>query len=261
MSSIDLKLEPATVVTGMHRSGTSMVTQLLSHAGLWLGSEEKLMPAKPDNPDGFYEHLDIVWIHNALLQQHHGGWDFEPTFTRDWQHADSLSDLKSRAINTCKKISSEQNKHQSWGWKDPRTCFFLPFWQSLMLEMKLIICVRNPLAVAQSIRTRNNNSLPFGLDLWERYNRNLLNHARAGSFIVTHYDSWFIDPQKELSRLINLIGWAGAFKVEELPLKTFIKPSYRHHQTVTLDELKKHCSPSVLQLYKTLCNQAGIDIA
>ena len=260
MSATDFKLEPATVVTGMHRSGTSMVTQLLAHAGLWLGPEEKLMPAKPDNPDGFYEHLDVVWIHNALLQQHHGGWDFEPTFTNNWQQAESISDLKSRAISTCKKISSGKNKHQAWGWKDPRTCFFLPFWHSLMPDMKHVICVRNPLAVAQSIRARNNNSLPFGLDLWERYNSNLLNHVRAGSFVVTHYDSWFIDPQKELLRLTRFLGWE-AQKIEEPALQTLIKPSYRHHQTVTLDDLHTHCSPSVLQLYDRLCEQAEIDFA
>ena len=246
---------PATIVTGMHRSGTSMVTQLLSHAGLWLGAQDKLMPAKSDNPDGFYEHLDIVWIHNALLQQHHGGWDFEPTLPDHWQQAESINDLKSRATHICKKISAEQGKHQAWGWKDPRTCFFLPFWQSIMPDMKLVICLRNPLAVAQSIRARNNSSLPFGLDLWERYNTHLLSHVRNNTFIVTHYDTWFTDPRKELLRLTQFLGWES-LDIKETTIQSVIKSSYRHYQTVTSSELQKHCSSSILQLYDVLSEHA-----
>ena len=56
---------PVTVV-GMHRSGTSMVTALLHHAGLYLGSEDDLMPATPDNQDGFWESMRFVELNDQL---------------------------------------------------------------------------------------------------------------------------------------------------------------------------------------------------
>jgi hypothetical protein len=48
------------IVCGLHRSGTSMLAQLLHGAGFSLGDETRLMPGKTDKPDGFFEHLDFV---------------------------------------------------------------------------------------------------------------------------------------------------------------------------------------------------------
>ena len=31
-----------------------------------------------------------------------------------------------------------------WGWKDPRTCLTLPFWQDVIGSIRYVICIRNP---------------------------------------------------------------------------------------------------------------------
>src|SRR5262245_37878566 len=54
-------------VTGMHRSGTSMVTHLLHVCGLHLGDESLLKAAADDNPEGFWEHEEFVGINDELL--------------------------------------------------------------------------------------------------------------------------------------------------------------------------------------------------
>jgi len=41
------------IVSGFHRSGTSLTMQALVKAGLCAGN--RLMPAHPSNPDGHYE--------------------------------------------------------------------------------------------------------------------------------------------------------------------------------------------------------------
>ena len=43
------------VVTGMHRSGTSMVAHVLSGLGVYLGPQAELCAPAEDNSDGFWE--------------------------------------------------------------------------------------------------------------------------------------------------------------------------------------------------------------
>ena len=49
------------LVAGFHRSGTSVVTDLLQRSGLYVG-EELLDPA-PSNPYGHFEDTEVVDIH------------------------------------------------------------------------------------------------------------------------------------------------------------------------------------------------------
>src|SRR5690606_8643191 len=55
------------VIAGMHRSGTSMASEVLHASGVNLG--ERLMPAKEgNNSRGFFENLDFVELHERILQ-------------------------------------------------------------------------------------------------------------------------------------------------------------------------------------------------
>ncbi|MEO0034615.1 MAG: hypothetical protein RLZZ501_638, partial [Pseudomonadota bacterium] len=56
----------AVLVLGMHRSGTSAVTQALHLLGLAV--PDNLIPADPrENPTGFWESADIVAAHQDFL--------------------------------------------------------------------------------------------------------------------------------------------------------------------------------------------------
>jgi hypothetical protein len=41
-----------------------------------------------------------------------------------------------------------------WGWKDPRNCLTLPFWQGFFPGMKTVVCLRHPLEVVRSLERR-----------------------------------------------------------------------------------------------------------
>ena len=62
------------LITGMHRTGTSMVAKALHLAGLYLGRERDLIEAAPDNPSGFYEHAGFVRLDDDLLAATGGAW-------------------------------------------------------------------------------------------------------------------------------------------------------------------------------------------
>ena len=63
----------AVLILGMHRSGTSAVTRVLNLLGVELGSH--LMQPGKDNPSGFWEHQDVVAIHERLLEGLDMAWD------------------------------------------------------------------------------------------------------------------------------------------------------------------------------------------
>ena len=60
------------------------------------------------------------------------------------------------------------------------------------------MCLRHPLEVALSLKRRNQNSYSLGLALWERYYATVLAAVPADRRIVSHYDSFFVDPDAEL---------------------------------------------------------------
>src|SRR5262245_20660483 len=129
-------------ILGMHRSGTSLVARLMNLLGVCLGEETQLMPADAYNPRGFWEHGALVALNNQILARLGGNWHEPPNFSPGWESSPALEDLRVQARDV---ICTNFNKAALWGWKDPRTCLTLPFWQSLIPSLKYVICLRNPL--------------------------------------------------------------------------------------------------------------------
>src|SRR3712207_8107365 len=81
---------------GMHRSGTSTVTQLLYRCGLYLGEQKELRGARRDNQKGFWEHRKLARINEQILESFGGGWDL-----RSEEHT---SELQSRQYLVCRLL-------------------------------------------------------------------------------------------------------------------------------------------------------------
>ena len=154
-------------IAGMHRSGTSMVASLLRRAGLYLGEEADLLPSAEGNPDGYFENRKFVDLNEELLSRLGGTYFRPPAFAPGWAEAAAAA-LGGEARAVLRGFAGRE----PWGWKDPRNSLTLPFWLSLLPEMRVIICLRNPLEVALSERRR-----------WERLYA--LNRPRVSPFHFT----------------------------------------------------------------------------
>lgn len=207
-------------IAGMHRSGTSMVARLLNLCGLYLGPEAELFGAAFDNEAGFWENAQFVELNEDALSQLGGGWDLPPSLTEGWELQDEMVRLQEEAAGLIGRFSP----YETWGWKDPRNSILLPFWRRLIPDLKIIICLRNPLEVAHSLLQRGHSSHAFSLNLWLRYNQRLLANTMPAERVVTHYDSYFYDSKAELRRVLNLLKISASEEAIEQACSTISRP-------------------------------------
>jgi hypothetical protein len=234
-------------IAGMHRSGTSMVTRALHDAGLHLIGRDaaELIRAAEDNPEGFWENKAIVACNDDLLEATGGAWDHPPELLP--QGAD---DPRVRGVvEPARAALAGLREHDRWGFKDPRVCLTAPFWIDLEPELRFVICVRHPLEVALSLKRRNQNSYSLGLALWERYYTEILAAVPREHRILSHYDSFFVDPDRELARVCTFAGLD--------PATATVRGDLRHH-TIDVGLADAGVGPAVQALYADLCREAGV---
>src|SRR5215831_9341487 len=136
-------------VLGMHRSGTSAVTQLLHRMGLAAGRDRRLDRGGDGNPGGFWEVQALTRIDERVLRALGGEWSAPPELPSGWELDARLASIARSAIRT---FARKMPLSEAWVWKDPRLCLLLPFWRSLNVQVAAhILIVRNPLEVALSL--------------------------------------------------------------------------------------------------------------
>ena len=238
-------------IAGMHRSGTSMITKILRGGGLYLGDEADLMPALPDNADGFWENVRFVELNDQLLESQGGWWDCPAAPVDGWagraitEHRDSIDG-----------VLAPFTDREPWGWKDPRTSLTIDLWQRLIPELKVVICLRNPLEVALSLKKRNTFSYALSLRLWYAYNQALMSSVPADRRIVTHYATYFEESHGEVSRVLNFAGLpATPAAIKEGVAAT--TRSLRHSHLTLQHLIDAHVPDHVIQLYLHMCQEAG----
>lgn len=169
------------IITGMHRSGTSLLASVALAAGIDMGSE--LMPGGRGNRRGHFEDLDFYRFHERFLERREvsafvvpDGWSPDPSPEEDGE---------ARAL-----ASSDR---PLWGFKDPKATLFLDFWDCLLPAPLYLFVYRHPVEVVLSLLRR-------GLELeiqqdprvafraWMAYNERLLafRAAHPGRCLLWH---------------------------------------------------------------------------
>lgn len=219
-----------TCVLGTHRSGTSLATRIVNLLGVDLGPEDHMVRAAPDNPRGFWEHRGIVKLNEEILEQLGGSTARPPAFPPGWETASDLEHLRDRAQRI---IQEEFAGKASWGWKDPRSCLTLPFWQRLLPPMRYVICLRNPLDVERSLRRRDGLTAERGFYLWVTHTQMALQHTRGQPRILVLYERLVDDWRRELQRVAAFLGAAEHAERPEVQaaVRDFVDPNLRHHRT------------------------------
>ncbi len=188
---------------GMHRSGTSLVSRMLNLLGVHLGPGEAVSRTGRDNPKGYWEHEGFVGLNDEILARFGGQWDEPPAFPPSWPRDPRVGDLREKARHL---LAEDFAAEPLWGWKDPRTCLTLPFWQDLIGPMRYLMCVRNPCAVVASLTDRNGMSSEKAERLWLTHVQASLAHTQGQPRMLVFYEDVIDDWRPELRRLAAFIG-------------------------------------------------------
>jgi hypothetical protein len=219
----------------MHRSGTSLVAGILNLMGVYLGPAEHMMKPNPDNPKGFWEHQGLTDLNDKILTRLGGSWHEPPAFPPRWELSPDLEDLREEAYGI---IRDDMAKRELWGWKDPRTCLTLPFWQQLVPDMQYVICLRNPVDVARSLERRDKFTLRKASELWTTYVTLSIRHSSGKPRMYIFYEDLMRDPQRALERFCAFLDVPNT-EILQHKVHEFKETELQHHCSSVFDNLKE----------------------
>jgi hypothetical protein len=220
----------AYLVLGMHRSGTSAVTQVLALAGATL--PQNVMPGDEHNAKGYFEPWKIAMFNDARLRAGGSAWDdvfafpyrpLDAPVERDW-------------LDRAKALVEEEYGGVRYPLlKDPRVTVLLPFWRAVLNESgvgaRCVIPVRHPLAVAGSLGRRNGFAPEKSVLIWAAYMLAAEAYTRDLPRAFVGYDGLLGDWRAEVARIEAAHG-AALPRMSEAAAEAidrFLTPDLRHN--------------------------------
>jgi hypothetical protein len=217
-------------VLGMHRSGTSLTARIINLLGVDLGTADELMEPDETNVAGFWEHTEIVDLNEQLLARLGGSWDQPPQLSPGWEGDPGLADLRRQAQSILERFEGVE----LWGWKDPRTCLTLPFWQTLITQpISYILCLRNPVEVAASLAQRDGFDFEKSVRLWATYTQLALEYTASRPRHFIFYEDFLREAQTTRRSLARFLGKSQLAERAQTrkSIERFINSDLRHHHT------------------------------
>ncbi|HZZ70325.1 MAG TPA: hypothetical protein VFE18_19315 [Phenylobacterium sp.] len=222
----------AYLVLGMHRSGTSAVTQVLALAGASL--PENVMAGDEHNAKGYFEPWKIAMFNDGRLRAGGAAWD--DIFAFPYR---PLATKAERAwLNRAQALFEEEYGEVRYPLlKDPRVTVLMPFWRTVLTELEVgarcAIPVRHPLAVAGSLARRNGFAAEKSVLIWSAYMLAAEAYTRDLPRAFVSYDGLLGDWRAEVARIEAAHG-APLPKLTEAAGKAidrFLTPELRHNDS------------------------------
>jgi hypothetical protein len=250
----------ALIILGMHRSGTSLLTGLLSQVGVKTG-KSLYAPQKGVNEKGFWEHEDIVDTHDELLLNLGSQWDDLLPLTDKWWEDANIKPFVDR-LNTL--VRRDFSTADVWALKDPRMCRLLPLWFSIFAAQRVrptFVCMnRNPFEVVASLQKRDGFSSEKALVLWLSHSLSAEFHSRSLSRVFIDFDQVVKNPAEVLLKIegeSKLVFPISVNKANE-KIDDFVSPNLRHHEAnVALQRPHETLPLMAYELYRTFSEMAG----
>ena len=187
------------IIAGMHRSGTSMVTNILKKLGLTIGSK-----LDSNHESIFFQRINI-WMMSLLGSS----WDSPKSF----ENIDK--DVKENIIIQLNKLLNSRTNSlyfgwssiikkgsfneidRPWGWKDPRNSFTSSIWKEVFPNLKSIHIIRHPIDTAESLFRRQKKEREKDIQREKKYSdlvKSLLSITHTSynsSMLLNSYDDCF----------------------------------------------------------------------
>nr|CAA6828253.1 MAG: O-linked GlcNAc transferase [uncultured Thiotrichaceae bacterium] len=245
----------AILIAGMHRSGTSALTRVLSIMGAELPGN--LAPALPNNNEtGFWESVDLMILHDELLKSAGSSWDDWTTFNPNWHLSATGRKFRKKITSV---LQNDFSGSELFVIKDPRICRFLPFWLSMLNDIDtrpyIVLPIRNPLEVARSLKARDGLPIATGGLVWLRHVLDSLVFSHNEVRAIVDYRSLVEDWRKVADSISAQLGvvFPRMSPAAEFDVEMYLDPRQKHNYA-TLDDVKRcrDFSPLLVSVYESL---------
>lgn len=218
---------PPILVVGMHRSGTTLLTQVLEQMGVFMGAQQGV---------GTNEAIVFRNLNCAVFKLAHTAWDWPTPMHLLLNQPHLCGVIAKRLATYCQSSaigsyfgisggrSPLQNQTKLWGWKDPRTVFTLPLWLRVFPQARVIHVYRNGIDVSHSLvareRARGRGSRDVSLrclsyegsfELWAEY-LTMIEQAIAplpkAHVLEMGYETLLTQPTEQIDRLCHFLQLA-----------------------------------------------------
>jgi hypothetical protein len=192
------------VVLGMHKSGTTMVSQMLHRSGINMG--ESFDDGVSYDKGGHYERLSSQAVNMEILERISEAELFaDPT-------AYELTDEQRQRMTDI--IAECEQKYEYWGFKDPRTCITYPLWKPLLPPHRIVAVYRSAVEVWPRYRynhrryyhTNPSRACQF-LRRWRMHNEGVYRYLTDGDpdYVLLNYNE-LVHTDEEFARLQDFVG-------------------------------------------------------
>ena len=230
----------------MHRSGTSAVTRVLSLLGCDLPAT--LLAPHPSNERGFWESPDLVKVSREI--QVSAGSDLEEWRADEWREFDArwysspvADGFRERAQSV---LEREFGDSRLFVMKDPRFCRLLPFWLEALERFGarpvVVLPIRNPLDVAQSLQRRDGIDQAIGSLMWLQHVLSSEAASRGEGRAFLRYEQLLSRPHAVVDRLCDHLGVIFPRRMSDVDseIDEFLSPELRHHWS---EDVEVHENP------------------
>lgn len=192
------------IVLGMHKSGTTLVSQILHHSGINMGEHDETISYDRGNK---YERESCLALNMDILH-------LETFLVIDNAAPENLSMTPEQRIRMRQIIRQCQESYDHWGFKDPRTCLTYPLWATELPTHKLIVIYRTPSEIWPRFRyngwlyAHTNPLIAWKyINRWCEHNSRIVTYLQQTSqeYLVLNYGE-LMHTQTEFNRLENFVG-------------------------------------------------------
>ena len=247
------------VVLGMHRSGSSAITEFLTVHGLYFGSEKDSIGKNKENERGFWERRDVRDLNDEILQYLDCDWDSVSSFDISKIDEETKKEFVSKARLIHDKLICESSN--GYVLKEPRVCLTYPIWEEAFHDNESVIVFihRNPIEIALSLEKRNNYEQKFSLNLWYRYVVSALKCMKNKRVLFISYDELSSNPAFVSQKLVQYLNEKNIDIIEpsNSDISSVIKPNLRH-QIVDGEKLSGNFK-LLNEHLNNLCQQGIVD--
>lgn len=210
------------IIAGMHRSGTSFVSQVLDHLGADFGDPELLFPADKWNQNGYFENIDVIDINNRAILGDKASINFwleapeslparllNSVRSRKWKYFlfPSIESIRGRMENYEGRVTEFHDTYRGKYVKDPRFCLTIGAWAEKGPIEGAVFPFRNPYAVAGSIQRREGLPRSFGFKYWLYHIRGFIQECPTDTDVFfTDFDAYF-DAEQQISEFASIAAY------------------------------------------------------